>query len=373
MDLIRIFNFHLTFFRIFGICIQTPGMSRRTKILACSSAIISVIFVSILFPISYIVIKPTKANAFINFIQGVGLMSIHLATSIETLFTRNQQIRFWNCLKKIEKLYPHNFEEIQNKYQALKRTTEKNFWIFVITSIIIEVVFSYFMFSSNDLKADWLKNAAIAWAMYIISVLIGRIRYLSHFFVVGILKIHLELFNNSILSLKRNLRLTQTDQIVHELNRIKFRHNFIWEMSMNINICHQWSQFINVLVNFLQITSLCYYIYYFIVNNSFIRIIPLSVCYTLLIWNIYTLAKLGDDVQKAGIKSATLLHEILKINQDHLENKFLNNCIVNLSLQIHHEKIIVTFGKIFTLNNGFLAKLTATIATYIVILIQILV
>uniref|UniRef100_A0A7G3B7Y1 Gustatory receptor n=1 Tax=Lutzomyia longipalpis TaxID=7200 RepID=A0A7G3B7Y1_LUTLO len=271
MELINRFKFFFTFFRIFGMCYQTPGMSRKVKILLITNGLIQFIIVLTLIPVAYLISLPSAGNEIMNYVQGACILLVHLASILESLLTMERQLNFWRFIKRLEDIFEDNFEEIQIEYGKLKKSTIKIFWGFVIISFVTELGLASYLFFLNR-TGTALKMSLIQWAIYVVSVLAGRIRYVEHTFTVELLTLFIKIFNKNVRSLKTHLITLKKDQAVDEFNRIKLAHTFIWETSRSINMCHQWTQFLNVLLSAFQITSLCYWTYFYTYLNQFISL-----------------------------------------------------------------------------------------------------
>uniref|UniRef100_A0A240SXX3 Gustatory receptor n=1 Tax=Lutzomyia longipalpis TaxID=7200 RepID=A0A240SXX3_LUTLO len=348
MELLKLFNSYFNFFRVFGICIQTPDSSNRTKILSYCSSIFGLLYSSFLLFSLYIFDKPITGAGIVNYLQGICFFLTHITVMIETLATRKQQLQFWDFLKKIENLYGDEVEEIKLKYITCKRIVARKFWILLGFSIAIEITLLAILIRNRSrgiqVMSDWE-----TWVVFVLSVVVGRIRHLSHLVFIEILKVHLEIFNNSLMKLKGNFNCLNTKLLIEELNSIKFRHTYIWELCQSINSCFQLSQLLNFFSDYLHLTSISYFVYLRIVYGKFDMILTTIILLIPVFSHIFAITKTSDDVQMEAQKSTHLLQNLMQSNKDSL-NKFLKNCIIDLSLQMHHERISITIGKLFVLN-----------------------
>uniref|UniRef100_A0A240SXP9 Gustatory receptor n=1 Tax=Lutzomyia longipalpis TaxID=7200 RepID=A0A240SXP9_LUTLO len=369
MDLVKLFSFHFNFFRFFGICIHTPLMSWRVKFFAISSSIFGIVYTTIFPLIVYLVNKPSRGIEIITFTEGIGLFVTHFIVNVETLCTRNQQLNFWVIVDKIEKQYTtKELEGIKRNYVSCRKMFDQKMWILLAISIGIEIILLYILLTHRYSREQVIEDVP-TWSVYIFSVMVGKVRHLSHLLVIDILKIHLEIFNNSLVEFKENLKAFDHEALIGKLNSVKFRHTLLWELGRNINDCYQWSQLSNICINFLQFTSICYYIYFHVAIGSYELITPIVILLIPIGSHNFVLMKTSDDLQVEAQKTPHLLQNIL-----HKEKAFLSSLIksfiVDLSLQMHHERIFISIGKIFIVNLGLLTIIIGTVATYIVIFIQ---
>lgn len=333
MELVKLFNPYFNLFRIFGICLQTPGMSRNEKILSYSFAIIGLICVISLSTIQYCNNNPMTGSDILNYIQGIWMHITHFVTIMETLSTQKRQIQFWYYLEKLEGYYKKDLENVKRCYITCKGNFIKKFWSLTGFSILIEIslfTLLYIFEKTHEKSIEDLQS----WCFLILGVIAGRFRHLSHIFVIDILKMHIAIFNNSLAKLnKKNIKNFHKESIIEELNFIKFRHTYIWEICRNINSSHFWSQICNIFINFLQSTCICYYIYYHIVFRQykiiarkftlfyFQRIIKYIYNFVLadtfllllpILSHLYILMQSSENLQIEAQKSSTFLHSLLR-------------------------------------------------------------
>uniref|UniRef100_A0A3F2ZEI6 Gustatory receptor n=1 Tax=Phlebotomus papatasi TaxID=29031 RepID=A0A3F2ZEI6_PHLPP len=369
MELVEVFNPYFNVFRIFGICLQTPGMSHCEKILSYIFSIIGLICVTVLSTIQYYNNNPATGKDILNYIQGICLHITHFVVIIETLFTQKQQLQFWYYLQKLEGYFKKDLEYAQRCYITCKRNVIKKFWLLTGFSILIETSLFTLLYIFDKTQEKSIEDLQ-SWCLLILGVIVGRFRHLSHIFVIDILKVHIEIFNNSLAKLSRkNFKNFHKESIIEELNFIKFRHTYIWEICRNINLSHFWSQICNIFINFLQLTCICYYIYYHIVFRQFKIIAHTFLLHLPILSHLYILMQSSENLQIEAQKSSTFLHSLLRKSSKDV-SPLLKNYIMDLSLQMHHEKINIGFGRIFTLNIAFMCGMIGTIATYFVIAIQ---
>lgn len=268
MELVTLVNSYLNLFRFFGICVQTPGMSSYTKIFSYSASILAIIYVIPLAPILYFLTKPYKVTEIVDYIQCLCIYFTHLVLTIETLCTRNSQLRFWYYVKKTEGLYLNNIEDVTNAYAQFKKPVFQKILILLALSIVLEgyLVINYIVYKE---QSNAVIYTLLPWLLNIYSVMAGRARHMSHILAIEILKMHIEIFNNSLIRLNRKFKKLDNTTMIEELNFIKFRHTFIWELCKSVNSCYICSQFVNIFVNFFQITCVSFYVYHMFADGSF--------------------------------------------------------------------------------------------------------
>uniref|UniRef100_A0A7G3B355 Gustatory receptor n=1 Tax=Lutzomyia longipalpis TaxID=7200 RepID=A0A7G3B355_LUTLO len=250
-------------------CIQTPGLSKRTKILSYFSSIFWSFYACASLFLMYSINKSTIHSETVHFFQAIGLHLTHLTVMLETLATEKKQLNFWKNLKNIERFYGPELKDVKLKYIQCKRIVVRKILILLGISLLIESIYVTNHFYNHG-RIETFVFDVLSWILNIASVMVGRFQHMSHLIVIEILKVHLEIFNNSLMKLKGNINFFDDKSLIEELNLIKFRHTYIWELCKSINSCYLWSQMINFLINFLQLTSILYYIYYLIVKGSFL-------------------------------------------------------------------------------------------------------
>lgn len=272
MKLLKLLRPYLNYFRFFGICLQCPEMKFSTKFYTYGMAILSVLQALLLTPIMYFVMKPSSGQDIINFMLGIGIFFTHFVIVLETLLTKNSQLDFWYLLRKLERLYKRNFNDIEESYRELMISVKRKIWIISTISCTVEALTIASLIIVG--KFDTENNASqYVWFLTLYSTKSVRTKHMNYIVAVDVLKMHVALFNKVLHRRKVDFKTMMKGDIVRELNLIKFRHTFIWELCRSINICHLWSQFTNIVVDFFHITCFCYNCYVQIVHTSYYQLL----------------------------------------------------------------------------------------------------
>ncbi|GAB0093653.1 hypothetical protein DMENIID0001_088240 [Sergentomyia squamirostris] len=152
------------------------------------------------------------------------------------------------------------------------------------------------------------------WIVCIYAAKACRTRHLSHVVAIEILKMHVMLFNKRLERMKVELKHLDTEDIIRELNLVKFKHTTIWELCNNINLCHMWSQFVNIIVNFFQFTCLTYYFYIEMMSKEYTQLSVTLISTVPLPSLFYVLISVCEDLRNENNKTKILLQRLLNVN-----------------------------------------------------------
>uniref|UniRef100_A0A240SXV6 Gustatory receptor n=2 Tax=Lutzomyia longipalpis TaxID=7200 RepID=A0A240SXV6_LUTLO len=235
-------------------------MTLQSRIYSYGMALFSFIYSLSCIPIIYWLTTPTTGEEIMNFAQNVTITLSHLSIVLETVLTKNHQLQFWHLLGRLEDLYQGYSKEVSDAHCKLMRSVRRKFWAVVIMSCLINMITFVFMFFDDNSIRE-VRSWQYSWTLSMYTSRASQIHHMSQFMAIEVLKMHLKLFNDFVKSLKMKLKCLNKKQVVQELNLVKFRHTFLWELCRNINNCYYWSQMINILVNIFNFTGLCYYLY----------------------------------------------------------------------------------------------------------------
>uniref|UniRef100_A0A240SXX5 Uncharacterized protein n=1 Tax=Lutzomyia longipalpis TaxID=7200 RepID=A0A240SXX5_LUTLO len=267
MELMKLLKPLIANLRFFGICLQTPDMSKSSKI----SMIISVIFIltyTVVAPF-YLIKSSTKqfklsGKSLLFIIIYYGAFIVHALIIFETFFTRNRQFKFWNTLFEIENLNSNDKNRIQEANRCLKR---RLIWsLLILTGFSLSCKFGLWIINRVlKVRGDWFMIDVTT----TISQECCRLNFFSHFLFVEILRMHVRLFNEKVKEITKACKKIDEGALVKELNLLKLRHNLIWKLNRKLNSFFQWAQPFNFLHYFLNITNLLYWIYHGTINGNF--------------------------------------------------------------------------------------------------------
>ncbi|GAB0093654.1 hypothetical protein DMENIID0001_088250 [Sergentomyia squamirostris] len=143
----------------------------------------------------------------VDMLQAFGLLFAHIITIVETLLTRSDQLKFWIFLQKLEDLYGNDSGYIKSVYVDLKKSFFKKVWVLLGLSLVVELTLMISLCFALDTKHQYGRNTNVGnWGITIFAVKAGRGRHITQIMVVSILKVHIDIFNDHITMLKRNIK-----------------------------------------------------------------------------------------------------------------------------------------------------------------------
>uniref|UniRef100_A0A240SXZ3 Gustatory receptor n=1 Tax=Lutzomyia longipalpis TaxID=7200 RepID=A0A240SXZ3_LUTLO len=370
MTLPNYLSFALNFLRFFGIPLQTPQTSKRTKIFIRICTIFALIAIPICGVLTFIAVTARYFNEILVYVQLLIIFFTAYIIVLEVVLTKAEQLRFWGFIKKIEELYLDGSLNLDLKYKKFSRYQIRRIvgmFIFTIAIYVFVVSVSRFFEDTENMATNW----TVTWLFYYYAVLVARIRHHSHILVIQILKMHVEFFNEDLERMGKILKLSINKDVAKELDVIKFRHAYLWEAITSANKCHRWSQLFNIAEDLYMFIQSLYWTYICLKTNNFFSACKCLIFALPSICDIFHLCYSCEKLHDEADKSGSILLKFLKYRNDSI-SLFTKNCIVELTLQMHHEKIRIAVGRIFTLNMAFLTVISGTLVTYLVILIQFL-
>uniref|UniRef100_A0A240SXY9 Gustatory receptor n=2 Tax=Lutzomyia longipalpis TaxID=7200 RepID=A0A240SXY9_LUTLO len=244
-------------------------MTRREKFFAFGTSIFSIFFVICLAPAIYFVATPITEKEILNYTLRIGIIITHIATATETILTKGKQLEFWELQRKLRNLYRSNQDDFDEAYRAMVDNFKRKIWLIVIMYTSIEaILLGIMLIISHGEPTRSTKIFLYGWILIFYPTKAGRTRHLSHIMAIEMLKKHVEFFNSTLRDIKVKLRSLSKEKSVEELNLIKFRHIYIWELCRNINSSFKWSQFVNICVNCFQFICMSFYLYIHIVTKN---------------------------------------------------------------------------------------------------------
>uniref|UniRef100_A0A7G3A8X2 Gustatory receptor n=1 Tax=Lutzomyia longipalpis TaxID=7200 RepID=A0A7G3A8X2_LUTLO len=315
---------------------------------------------------------PYSEQTFLHIIVYFGILINHASGIIEMLTTKEKQFNFWNTLLTIEKTF---LKDERNKIEEANRKLKKKLtWRLCILSIFAFSCKMILIVTNRVLLLDpnWVATEVISlWAQECV-----RLNFFTHFIFVEILRMHVELYNEKTKDITSIARKINEKALLSELNILKIRHSLIWKLNRHLNSFFQWAQTLNCLLYFFHITNLTYWIYNGINTGKFENrecsksfFSGMLVIFTLSVITLINLIYSCEMLKEATNKTPPLIHEI----SEQVLNPFdidVHDAVMAISMQIHHEKIFITYGGFFNVDMTLLTTISATITTYLVIFIQ---
>lgn len=130
-----------------------------------------------------------------------------------------------------------------------------------------------FISFSSEIRIIWGIRVNRVWSnqryFILFSTLITRCEYLFYLLFVDLLKGRLICLNDQLINLSKShtraskqiQNKTTKDETIFKILKLKKLYGILWYISFKMNDCFGWSQLANVGVNFLSLTSNCYWIY----------------------------------------------------------------------------------------------------------------
>uniref|UniRef100_A0A1I8MVH4 Gustatory receptor n=1 Tax=Musca domestica TaxID=7370 RepID=A0A1I8MVH4_MUSDO len=310
----------------------------------------------------------------VDFIQLVGIRVAHIVSIAEALIRREEQKKFYQQLIEIDKIFEKslNIDLNNGKFHS---STAKSGLLILCVYIISEVfiLIAHLISYENE-------NFQIYWIFYLVPLLICGLRYFQTFTSIRLIQKRLnELIKllNEInlhkplleLSLHKRQEMENTD--MKKLLIVRDLYNRLFLLTEIFNRYFGVSMLINLGNDFISITSNCYWIFinfktFASTTKNFLQIAGSTVWFIPHVLNVLVLAILCDKTMGCTTNMALGLHRIHidTFNDNH------NSVIQQFSLQLLHQKIIITAAGFFTIDCSLLYAIVGATTTYLIILIQ---
>ncbi|KAG5674525.1 hypothetical protein PVAND_004487 [Polypedilum vanderplanki] len=214
------------------------------------------------------------------------------------------------------------------------------------------------------------------WITCIVPLTVSRFRHLQHLLFIDLLSCRFRVIKEELKNIARFTKLENNkfitknnsfyDGLYNKIYSIKMEYNILWETSLLINKSFGFSQLLNLLQNFVQLTCDLYSLYSFLYVNNLENILPLvfQICPTLVV--VVLVLKACEICLEEVRYIGFLLHNIEK----DIDDERINVLTENFSLQILHEPLVFSVSGFFSMDFMFLKTMIASITTYMVIFIQ---
>uniref|UniRef100_A0A3F2ZEF1 Gustatory receptor n=1 Tax=Phlebotomus papatasi TaxID=29031 RepID=A0A3F2ZEF1_PHLPP len=365
MNLVVSLKYFLVYFRLFGISLYSPNMTKTMRRFVIFFASINFIYITFT-PLLLILNSSRKFKlsdrSFLYIILYYGVFFIHAVTILETLTTKKNQLHFWNTLEKIEETFAKDKNCLKKKNFNLKRKLIYCFSVLLFVSMTCKIG----LWISNRLfkiRGDWFMIDTSSF----ISQECSRLNYFSQYFFIEILRLHVTFYNEKIREVAKMAKKYTESMLFSELNLLNVRHSLIWELNSHVNSFFKWRQIFNFLHSFLNITNLLFWIYHGsnIGKLDYKMIVNLIQYIITLVHLIYSCEMLKEE----ALRSPALIQEVSQ-QVAYAPNHELYNSVMIISMQIHHEKISINYGGFFRVDMSLLTTMAATTTTYLVMFIQ---
>lgn len=260
MNLVVQLKYLLVYFRLFGISLYSPNMTKKLKRFVIFFASINFIYLTST-PVLLILNSSRKFKlsdrSFLYIILYYGVFFIHAVTILETLTTKKNQLNFWNTLEKIEETFAKDKNCLKEKNLKLKRKLTYWFLVLLFVSMACKIV----LWICNRLfkvRGDWFMIDTSSF----ISQECSRLNYFCQYFFIEILMMHVTFYNEKIREIAKMANKYTESMLFSELHLLNVRHGLIWELNGHVNSFFKWRQIFNFLHSFLNITNLLFWIYH---------------------------------------------------------------------------------------------------------------
>ncbi|GAB0093652.1 hypothetical protein DMENIID0001_088230 [Sergentomyia squamirostris] len=370
MEFMKLVKPHLIYFRLYGISLQTPEMTRKARIFMIFCNILNIFYVFAV-PIAITVYSWTRVKnvmlterSILNIFIYIGIFIVQFISILETFFTKRKQFNFWNTLLTIEKTFVRDKYRLVEANRCLRWKITKR--LIGITLITVMCKAGYLVNNRvMQMGGNWFYVELMSfWAQEN-----GRLSFMSHFLFVEILRMHVELYNEKTREVTKMARKYSEGMLLSEMNLLKLRHCLIWKLNEHLNSFFQWAQTINFLQYFFAITNLIYWIYYGTRMGRIEYLIRMILNLTLTVLNLVHLVYSCEKLKQEANKTPPLIHEI----NHEVPNPFdvkIHDAVMAVSMQVQHEKITITYGGFFNIDMSLITSISATMTTYLVIFIQ---
>ncbi|KAI8116626.1 putative gustatory receptor 2a [Lucilia cuprina] len=393
-------------------CLSPSLIDRKLWTLKRSKLLEIYVFIVIIFSVAFMLYGLFTDDDFlktndndvgqtVDFIQMVGIRVSHIVSLSECLVRRNEQKRFYEEVKEIDRIFECSLNvDVNNK--KFRRTTIKRGILMAFFYLAAE----FFILTSKLVAEE--QNFILFWIFYLMPLLICGIRYFQMFTSMCILKHRFDLLVKVLnqINLRKHicepndmnimdsvngqapLNISQTLALL-ESSILKKRHcdmenpelkkllivrdlyNRLFNLSEILNGYFGVSMLINVGNDFISITSNCYWIFYNFqdfhsTRNDFLLIAGSAVWCVPHLLNVLVLAILCEKTVQTTNSIALGLHriDIDIMNDNH------NSVIEQFSLQLLHQKMSITAAGFFSIDCTLLYTIVGATTTYLIILIQ---
>lgn len=212
----------------------------------------------------------SEASNFNNILKFTVIALTYYATSIESLFVRQNFIEIWRGFKLIDEMIGNMLPNYQTILRDFYKRTSRKIIIYLTFTMLIEVLIIVNIRNARS----W----AFIWIISIVPLTMSRLRHLQHTLYIDSLTCRFRVIKNE---LKAIVKLTKIDSnklvvknshfyegLFKKISTIKSVYNTLWETSLFVNRSFGVSQLANLLQNFVQLTCDLYLIYSFLYKNN---------------------------------------------------------------------------------------------------------
>lgn len=241
----------------------------RTKLLITWSILI---IVSVAFIAVAIITVTNSLNSLNDVAKLSTILFAHFIIVIETLWMRNELSSYFNKLMQVNVDLNELFDKSMSKRRIPSVDSySRKFITYLLFASAIELIIIVRVQSDRQ----W----CYYWYISIVPLMVGRLRHMQYAFLADILRVRLSLLRKEIQQLERiatpKIRTTKpADQAANEkcllrnIRLVKNIYSNLYEMSVHLSSSCGVSQLINLMQNFIQVTSDLFWIYSVLYRND---------------------------------------------------------------------------------------------------------
>lgn len=280
MEPFRKFSLIIFYFQVFALCcVALNFKSGKQKRLH------SVIFT--IWSILNVFLVASNAIAFSVFVAAGAFKSLtsilkfyvivltHLVILVESLMTRDNHVEIWRNITRVDANLKHLHRNIQKVHSEFFNRCVVKFLAYLGIAWLIEI----WIILSIQSDREW----TFIWYAEIASLMISRSRHLQQTLYIDSLAYRFKIIKKELKAMVAESRVNQSlpkqvgfDVHSEKIILMKDIYNSLWETSVLINKSFGFSQLVNFLQNFFQLTTDLYTIYSILYQNSFAYIFGMS-------------------------------------------------------------------------------------------------
>lgn len=200
----------------------------------------------------------------------------HFIIIIEALWTRNQMSLYLTKLIQVNADLVDLFVEPKKRHVPPIDIYLRKFISYLVFACTIETIIIVRVQSDPP----W----SVYWWICIVPLMMGRMRHLQHALFVDILTIRFTLIRKEIeylikLSANKKANGIDDEYLISKLRIVKCIYSNLYEMSNHLSASFGLSQLVNLMQNFIQLTSDLFSIYAVLYRNDFTNLIGEQYCF----------------------------------------------------------------------------------------------
>lgn len=208
-------------------------------------------------------------------------LSSHFCIVIHSITNEKWILKFQRNQWKINELIRNKQSEMIHINHQYKRNYLIKCYTYMITVIIIELTIIATIQYDPQWTSFWYANS--------LGLLVTRIRHLHHIFYIDLITAQLQFISNNLMSLNRPLIPEYKNKIIlrtgrmEKLKNLNYFYNLLWLNVYYINNVFLWSQPVNLVQNFIELTLDFYWLYAYIEDAFYSNIFGMCTYYLLIL------------------------------------------------------------------------------------------